>query len=149
MLKKRGLEKFCGERVAVIGSGMTGLETAVLLAEWGNCVTVVEMAAAIARGMWMQHIDDIKPKLENYKVAVLLNHKLVKIEERRVVLESKIERKALQADKVVLAVGVRPDHALYAELKDEFARVFLVGDAGKSGRIANAIRSAAAIAMRI
>ena len=142
-------EKLTGKQVAVIGSGMTGLETAVLLAEWGNRVTVVEMAAEIAPGMWMQHVDDIRPKLEKHNVAVLLKHKLVRIEDGAVVLESNRERKTLKADKVVLAVGVRPDHVLYAELKDEFANVYLTGDARETGRIADATRSAAAIAMKI
>ena len=141
--------KFTGEQVAVIGSGMTGLETALLLAEWGNRVTVVEMAATIAPGMWMQHVDDIKPKLERYSVAILLNQKLVRIEDRGVILESRRDRKTLKADKVVLAVGVKPDNALYAELKNEFANVYLAGDAEKIGRIADATGSAAALAMKI
>ncbi len=55
--------------VAVIGSGMTGLETAEFLAQTGNKISIVEMADEIGKGMWMQHLDDILPKLEADGVA--------------------------------------------------------------------------------
>ena len=39
------------QKVAVIGSGLTGLETAELLVDKGNTVTVVEMADKIGPGI--------------------------------------------------------------------------------------------------
>jgi 2,4-dienoyl-CoA reductase-like NADH-dependent reductase (Old Yellow Enzyme family)/thioredoxin reductase len=142
-------EKLSAKKVAVIGSGMTGLETAVMLARWGNSVTVVEMAGALAPGTWMQHLDEIKPELEKYKIDILLNHKLIKIEDDAIILERKKEKKKLEIDRVVLSIGVCPDNALYNEIKDQFDNVYLIGDAAEVGRIAGATGSAAAIAMKI
>lgn len=142
-------EKLTGKKVAVIGSGMTGLGTAVMLAQWGNSVTVVEMADTLSPGMWMQHVDDIKPKLDKYNIDVLLNHKLVKVEDNRVILKNKKETKSIDADKVVLALGVRGENALYNEIKDKFNNVYVVGDALKVGRIADATRSALDVAMKL
>ena len=51
------------KKVAVIGSGMTGLETSELLVSKGNKVTVVEMADKIAPGAWFQQLDDALPVL--------------------------------------------------------------------------------------
>jgi NADPH-dependent 2,4-dienoyl-CoA reductase/sulfur reductase-like enzyme len=51
------------KRVVVVGSGMTGLETAELLSQAGNDVTVVEMAKEIAPGTWFQLKDDEMERL--------------------------------------------------------------------------------------
>lgn len=142
-------EKLTGKKVAVIGSGMTGLGTAVMLAQWGNKVTVVEMADTLAPGMWMQHVDDIKPKLDKYNIQVLLSHKLIKIDNNSIVVENNKKSKILEADKVVLSLGVRSENALYNEIKDKFDNIYAVGDAVKTGRIADATRSAAEIAMKL
>ena len=39
-----GERKYSGRDIAVVGSGMTGLETAELLVNQGNTVTIIEMA---------------------------------------------------------------------------------------------------------
>ena len=44
----------------------------------------------------------------------------------------------MDADYVVLSLGVRPDNALYEKIKDKYPRVFVIGDAEKTGRIADA-----------
>lgn len=144
-----GKEKLTGERVAVIGSGMTGLETAVMLARWGNEVTVVEMADTLAPGTWMQHVDDIRPELEKHNIAVLLNHKLVKVKRSEIILEHNRQVITLEADKVILSMGVRSNRALYDEIKDELDNVYVIGDAARVGRIADATRRATEIAMKI
>ena len=66
-----GTVQLSKQKVAVIGSGMTGLETAELLCAQGNRVTVVEMADSIAPGTWMQHIDDCMPRLLAAGTAVV------------------------------------------------------------------------------
>ena len=70
-----GTVRLSKQKVAVIGSGMTGLETAELLCAQGNRVTVVEMADSIAPGTWMQHIDDCMPRLLAAGPAFLPAHK--------------------------------------------------------------------------
>ena len=47
----------------------------------------------------------------------------------------------LDADAVVLAMGVKSDKGLYEQIKN-MKNVYLVGDADKVGRIANATMSA-------
>ena len=48
----RGDVKFEGKKIAVIGSGMTGLETAEFLSDESNDIVVVEMAEKLAPGTW-------------------------------------------------------------------------------------------------
>ncbi len=134
-----------GKQVAVIGSGMTGLETAELLCENGNKVTIIEMANSIAPGTWMQHVDDALPRLRAAGAKILTSRKLVEITPNSVILEGrgkKAARKSIECDEVVLSLGVRSDNALYESINGKFDKVYLIGDAKKVGRIADATAAA-------
>lgn len=135
-----GTVQLSKQHIAVIGSGMTGLETAELLCEQGNHVTVVEMADTIAPGTWMQHIDDCMPRLRAAGVQFLPAHKLCAINEDRIeLLDTKTQcKKTVDVSFVVLSLGVRSDNKLYALLKSKYARIYCIGDAEKPGRIADA-----------
>lgn len=149
-----GSVKLENKHVAVIGSGMTGLETSELLCSMGNKVTIVEMADEIAPGAWFQHVDDALPKLKQAGTVFMPSHKLLEIQEGVVVLEhtktnAKVE---VHADYVVLSLGSRPDNSLYEELrhvKDRKYKVFNIGDSSKVGRIANATEAAYQLAMTL
>ena len=138
------------KKVAVIGSGMTGLETAELLNETGNRVTVVEMADEIAPGVWHQHVIDIMPRLESKKTEFLTSEKLTAIKDNLVVVEDKKGNKSeIATDFVVLSLGAKSENALYNELKNSGINTYLIGDAEKVGRIADATRSAFECVKRI
>ena len=163
---KSGLEN---KRVVVVGSGMTGLETAHYLTEMHNKVTIVEMQGDIAPDVWFQHKDDILPKLNKAGTEYYTSHKLLSIEEDGVIIEpvvavkNKNYKKELKAgksasktiakscgesvkidcDAVVLSLGVKSNNALVESLKDKYnGNVYAIGDAVKSGRIADATRTA-------
>ena len=140
-----------GQRVVVIGSGMSGLETALALAETGNHVTVVEMAKELAPGTYVQHTSDILPRLEQYVTHYMTGKKLISILETELVLEDTSDGKqeSLQTDQVVLSVGVRPVNELYQNLKGQCSKLYLIGDAEKIGRIADATRSAFNVAVSL
>ena len=143
-----GSVKLEGKTVAVIGSGMTGLETAELLTEAGNKVTIVEMAPKIAPGTWMQHVDDCMPRLEKYDTVFYPGHKLESIEEHAIkITEVKTGNlRIVPCDNVVLSLGVRPVNNLLEELQANFQKVYSIGDAAKTGRIADATAAAYALA---
>ena len=136
---------FSNENIAVIGSGMTGLDVSLLLSSGKNKVTVIEMAKTPAPNMWMQHPDDALPKLKAENVDIKTCKKLLKINDGSIIVQDvkTLAEEEIQAENVVLAMGVRPDAPLYSELKDKYKdKIYLVGDAAKSGRIADATRAA-------
>ncbi|HOU49610.1 MAG: FAD-dependent oxidoreductase [Smithella sp.] len=137
-----GIVKLKGKRVAVIGSGMTGLETAEKLGEDGNQITVVEMLSEIGPDAFGQYLDDILPRLNAYKVNFIPGHKLIKINANSIILENTSSRQQREEkiDHVVLSVGVKCNDKLAKELQPHFERVYTIGDARKIGRIAQAIR---------
>lgn len=146
LLDKVSLE---GKKVAVIGSGMTGLEVAEKLS-LNNAVSIIEMAAKPALGTWMQHTDDILPKLNERGVKFYLGDKLESIGEASVQTKN-VKTGALTeiaADFTVLALGVRKNNRLAQDFQGR-PNVFVVGDAQKEGRIAAATQSAFAAAMSL
>lgn len=144
--------KLENKNIAVIGSGMTGLETSELLVSMGNKVTVVEMADSIAPGAWFQHLDDAMPVLEKAGTRFLTGHKLMSVNEKGIEVEqlSNGAKKHIDADFVVLSMGVRPDTVLYDELKNNSSyKTYSIGDCVKIGRIADATESAYQLAVNL
>ncbi len=140
------------KKVAVIGSGMTGLETSELLVSKGNKVTVVEMADKIAPGAWFQQLDDALPVLEKAGTEFLTSHKLLSVSSSGIELENLKEKKAvaIKVDLVVLSLGVRSDNSLYNDIKNSDSyKVYNIGDSKNIGRIANATESAYQLVMNI
>lgn len=142
-----GTVEFKGKRLALIGSGMTGLETAELLAG-DNRLTIVEMADALAPTTWFQHRDDCVPKLKAAGVQFLLDEKLESIDDTgiNVVSVKKTKRGYEETDKkthidcdaVILSLGAHSVNTLYKELQGKYDNLYLIGDASAVGRIADA-----------
>ena len=137
-----GEVKLEGKTVAVIGSGLTGLETAEKLAADGNSLLVVEMLEELGPGAYHQNLDDVLGRLKESRPEFITSHKLVEIREREIVLEhvKSGRRVTRQVDAVVLAVGVKSDDLHAREMKKRFPRVLVIGDARQPGRIYNAVR---------
>lgn len=146
-----GNVKLIGKKVAVIGSGMTGIETAELLLEGDNIITIIEMANEVAPGTWFQHVDDAIPKLKERGCEILTKTKLVKITDKGIVVNdlssNQIQEKDF--DKVILALGSRPSNSLYKELEGKIDKLYLIGDASGVGRIADATSKAFEIAVNL
>ena len=131
--------------VVVAGSGLTGLETAEILCESGNRVTVIEMANELAPGAWFQLVDDELERLNRTGTVYQLGTKLLAVDAEGVMVqEVKSGRKRkIPADYLVLSLGVRPAGDLARALdKLSVQRIWRVGDAVQSGTIADACHSA-------
>ncbi len=147
-----GSVKLKNKNVAVIGSGMTGLETSELLVSQGNKVTIIEMADEIAPSAWFQHVDDALPVLEKAGTKFLTSHKLLSVSQSGIELEDLKSKKtiSLKVDYVVLSLGVKPDTILFDTIKNSSNyKVYNIGDSLKIGRIANATESAYQLVMSI
>ncbi len=146
-----GERKIENRRVVVVGSGITGLEVTEFLNDSGCEVTVIEMAPEIAPGAWFQLVDDELERIRPYGTRFMTSTKLVGIEQGRVLTEDvKTGRSgSIEADAVVLSLGVRPVNGLVSELRELGVKAIAVGDAEKSGTIADACHSAFDAAMNI
>ncbi len=146
-----GSVKVQNKNVVVAGSGMTGLETAEYLCADGNKVTIIEGKDEIAPGMWFQHVDDAKQKLDKCDTVYYTGKMLTSISDKGVVVEDTAtkQKSEIAADFVVISLGVRSVNTVYEEIKDKFERCYLIGDAKKTGRIASATKNAFETALEI
>ncbi len=130
--------------VAVIGSGMTGLETAETLAESGCRVKVVEMKPNIGPGLYAVVLNDILGRLNKYNTEFYASHRLLEITDGGFLAEDMMEgvKKEFKADHIVLSLGVSPRKGLVDEFKEAFNNVSVmgIGDASKGGRIVDATK---------
>ncbi|MDD6807685.1 MAG: NAD(P)/FAD-dependent oxidoreductase [Oscillospiraceae bacterium] len=138
------------KNVVVVGTGLTGLETAEYFMAQGNHVTLVEMQDKIGPGLYVQHYYDLYPKLAEGGALFLTSAKLTEIGENDVVVEVKGGGKVQpKADYVFFAAGVRSVNELVPVAKSVCRKVYAVGDANKVGTIKNATSSALQIAKEI
>lgn len=132
-----------GKKVAVIGAGLTGLETAEYLCEEGNQVTIIDMLDKPAPNANHTNVADVCGRLAKSGVDYLLGHSLKEIKDNGIVLERLEDHTEVNvsADAVVLSIGFRPDQSLVSELEAKGVEVKVIGSAIKDGTIAPAVRT--------
>ncbi|MEA5013863.1 MAG: FAD-dependent oxidoreductase [Candidatus Limiplasma sp.] len=130
--------------VAVIGAGMTGLEAGEMLAGRGCGLTLVDMTDAVGTGMYPALVEDVMSRINPYGPSILTGHRLARIAPGRATLTrlSDQESVGVQADWVVLAVGVRPRKETVEEFCSALDNVRVIGDAKRCGRILEATQDA-------
>lgn len=136
-----GKVKLSGKKVVVIGGGMTGLETAELLAESDNEIVLLEMLPAVGRGICINNVLKTTKILGEKGVGIKTSHRLEAIKEKTVVVRDLVQNSTaeLECDAVVLAIGVIPENSLLDKLEARFAKVVNVGDSSEAGKIATAV----------
>lgn len=153
------------QNVAVIGGGMTGLETAQYLVERGNKVTNIEMLPLVGNGIFVYNVRNDVRHLKEKGTVIKVNTQMLEVKDDAVVVkpakvkytgtslagikniagvadaentEESTEPYEIPVDHTVVALGVRPQTELLAELKRRFRKVVNIGDCNKQGNIGNA-----------
>lgn len=131
-----------GQNVVVIGGGLVGCEMALDYAQAGKNVTVVEALPKILSAGIPSPIPNgqmIPDLFEYHHVNVLESHRLSAVEDGKVILEHDGQRKVLDADSVVIAVGFRPAPSMAQELEGSGAVVYEIGDGHQVSTILHAV----------
>jgi 2-enoate reductase len=146
-------KKQAGDNVVVVGGGKVGCETALWLAQQGKKVTIVEkLADLMAAGPpvpWMTRVM-LLDLLAFHKVKVMLNTTPIEVLDDGVVVDNNsLSKDTLQANSLVVAVGLQPMQELYQMLKGEVVDLYIIGDARKAWNIMSAIWDAYEVARSI
>ena len=134
------------ESIVVVGSGMTGLETAEILSDRArnNAVLVLEAAPRVAPGVYGSNRNGVTWILEGNNVVLLCNRTLTKVGRDRIwFTDSQTgEEYVYPCDRVVLALGTAPARP-YGEgaLEALCPTVLRVGDAAQGGQIWDAVHA--------
>lgn len=131
------------KKVAVIGGGLTGLETAEYLCAAGNEVCIIEMTDKLAPNAYQTNVIDVCGRLKQHGVKYYMTHALKEIKEGEIVLEKMDDHSSITipADAVVLSLGYRPDGSLAEQLAERGIAAHVVGSARVDGTIAPATRA--------
>lgn len=142
-----------GENVTVVGGGLTGCEIALDLAMQGKKVSVVEAlddiltAGSLVPIMTSKYLKDA---FEEYGVNVLTGHRIQKITDDGAVISDKSGNvSTLAADKVILALGYKPNPSMLNAFIGTNIEVYQTGDANKVADIKTAVWEAYEIARSI
>lgn len=132
-----------GKKVAVIGAGLTGLETAEYLCANENQVVLIDMQKEVAPNANHTNVADVCGRLAKSNAQYKLGYALKEIHEDCVMLENAEDHKEekISVDAVVLSLGYRPDQSLVSELEEKGVIVKLIGSAIQDGAIASAVRT--------
>lgn len=128
-------------RVAVIGTGMTGLETAEMLGEAGCALVLVEMLPEMGSGVFAVIRNDILGRIMAMKPEVYTGHRLVSIGEGSIRME-KADGEVVETkvDHVVLSLGIVPRSDVVKAFEEVCGTVIPIGDADRTGRIYEATK---------
>ncbi len=146
LLKK----KTAGERVVVVGGGLTGCEIAYDLAREGKKVAVLEMMDDILKipGLSAANGNMLRELLNHYQVEVYTSARLSQVTPSGVCFTVGREEKRIAADSIVLAVGYDSYAPLAEELGDG-GELYTIGDAKQVGNLMDAVWAAYDVALKI
>jgi len=136
-----------GQKVVVIGGGLTGCEIAYELYLQGKEPVIVEMQEDLitTKGVCLANSSYLRDFFSANKVPVHLETRLNKITDTGVIVTGKDGKPfTIEADSVILSTGYKP-----APLAEKAKHVHLVGDASKVGNLRTVIWQAWDVAMKI
>lgn len=141
-----------GKKVAVIGGGLVGCETALWLQEEGHDVTLVEVEDELLakNGPLCSANSDMLKELLPFKgVKVLTSTQVDKVGDEGLLVTRQGQTESIPADTVVLAVGYKSQAGIYEALKYDVPNVYKIGDARKVANIMYAIWDAYELASHL
>lgn len=131
-------------KIAIIGGGEVGVETGIFFARRGSDVTVLEMRGKLAPDVTPIHYGSIfhaawqnEPSFHH-----VLNARVVRIDDQGVWYEKEGQEQLVNADCVVVAVGLRPKSDEAISLFQPGRKVRMIGDCLKAGDILKTSRGA-------
>ena len=144
-----------GKKVVVVGGGMTGCELAYDLAAYEHCdVTLVEAldkvmssGPAVPKAVHMMLLD----LLDYYKVRIMTGNAIAAVNDGGAVIKSMADgtEQTIEADTVVMAIGLRPRADMTNELAGSGIAVYTTGDGLQVGNIRTCVSGAYEIARSI
>jgi len=143
-----GVPEHLGNPVLIVGAGLTGCEAALLMAQQGKKVTIIDMIDE------MQIFSDI-PRgllhlLQKHEVSFLTEVKLEEIREKSViVIEKSWKRHEVAAEGVIISTGLKSRNEVASAFLGLAADVYVIGDACQPRNLKQAIHDGFNVAVEI
>lgn len=113
----------------IIGGGSTGCEVAYHLSEMGSPVTIVELMPKIGGDLEAVTKKLLVRKLKENNVRILTEHRLLRVGKNSLVVAGPdgIEN-IIEAQRVIVATGIRQDDAIHQQIKSLGYETHVIGD---------------------
>ena len=113
----------------IIGGGSTGCEVAYHLSETGSPVTIVELMPKIGGDIEAVTKKLLLRKLKENSVRILTEHRLLRVGKNSLVVAGPdgIET-VIEAQRVVVAIGIRQDDTIHQQIKSLGYETHVIGD---------------------
>ena len=145
-----------GDKVGIIGGGLTGCEIAYELALQGKHPFIVEMTDYLvgARGICMANSTMLRELLRFHQVPAYLNATAESVTDDSLVINTPEGRKTIPADSVILSVGYTPDKRFEPEKRakkpvPEAAQIYFIGDCDQVGSLKTVVKQAYELVQKI
>lgn len=116
------------DRIAIIGAGFVGIETAEYIGERNKEAFIVELSDKILNGENVSNINAMMKNLRDHNIEIFKSHKLLSIEKDYIKVEHGEEVKELPCNMVVVAIGAKPEKTLSIKLNEAGISHHLIGD---------------------
>ncbi|HYB21931.1 MAG TPA: FAD-dependent oxidoreductase, partial [Thermodesulfobacteriota bacterium] len=135
-----GKKKVADSLVLVAGGGTIGCETALWLASQNRKVMIVEMREGIALDLEPINRLDLQTKVQQMGIKVLVKKTLKRITEEGIIIaDENGKEESIQAEKIILALGVKSDDSLSKKLEGRVPELHVIGDSCEPGKIMEAV----------
>ena len=133
-----------GQKVVIIGGGLTGAESAYHLATQGKDVTIIEMRGpeSLLEGASLINKFSLQGLLMRNGVKIIPHTKLEEVTETGIkTINNRFQWQEFEADTVVLALGMRPRKETISALRHSVVptEVAIIGDGNIIGNVYTAV----------
>ena len=141
--------KAVGRRVAVIGGGFVGIETALFLDKQGKNVILIEKLDEIMQDAGPLNRTRLKEELNTTGIEVKCKTELKRIDAQKIVASGEQGVYEIPVETVVLALGAKAQNRLMKELEGKVPDLYAVGDCVEARNMIEAIHEAYDVAAEI
>jgi 2,4-dienoyl-CoA reductase-like NADH-dependent reductase (Old Yellow Enzyme family)/thioredoxin reductase len=139
-----------GKEVVILGGGLTGCDVAEVLADKGKKATIIEELDTIVPSETHVQRISLKSRLASKGVTWLSGVKCEEVtDEGTAITDGRGKRKVIEADTIVVAVGLESRRTLAAQLTGKVSALYTVGDCVTPRRIVDAMEEGARIGLEL
>lgn len=139
-----------GRKVAILGGGKIGCETALCLPKDVPEITVIEFLGDVLEESDYWESVVIKRMLDARQIRLILRSTVRGFDGKTLtIVDNTFKRTTLEIDALILAVGMKPEEKFLAEMARYFPDAPLIGDCVKPRNLFSAIHEGSAVGRRI
>ena len=138
-----------GKNVVVVGGGVIGCEAALWVAQKGKKVTILENQEDGMTDLFLANKKQLIQMLSEKSVKIMTGVKVLEITDQNVLVEHAGRKEVLEADTVVMAIGLKSETTLIGGLKNANFPVHYIGDCITPRKMQSTIWEAFRLALNI